>query len=91
VLSTKSPSSGELSPVNIWSTLSPDLTEKECCSKKPGTLLDGYAAEEIGDFSSKLKDDVAFPQECAERISLGFELVHLGPQKARATKAEKVA
>jgi hypothetical protein len=36
----------------------------------------GHAPEEVGDLYSKLKDDVAFRQEWAERAGLGFELVH---------------
>jgi integrase len=51
----------------------------------------GHAPEEVGDFYSKLKEDVAFRQEWAERIGLGFELVHIGPQNAAAIDAEKVA
>jgi integrase len=51
----------------------------------------GHASEEVGDLYSKLKEDVAFRQEWAERIGLGFELVHNGPQNAEATEAEKVA
>jgi hypothetical protein len=51
----------------------------------------GHAPEEVGDLYSKLKDDVAFRQEWADRIGLGFELVHDGPQNVARTKAEKVA
>jgi integrase len=51
----------------------------------------GHAPEEVGDLYSKLKDDVAFRQWRAERIGLGFELVHNGPQNAEAAEAEKVA
>ena len=51
----------------------------------------GHASEEVGDLYSKLKEDVAFRQEWAERIGLGFELVHNGPQKAAARETEKVA
>jgi hypothetical protein len=51
----------------------------------------GHAPEEVGDFYSKLKEDVAFRQEWAERIGLGVELVHIGPQNAAAVDAEKVA
>ena len=50
----------------------------------------GRAPEEVGDPYSKLKEDVLF-QEWAERIGLGFELVHNGPQNVLAMKAEKVA
>jgi hypothetical protein len=65
--------------------------------RKSGTPKDlerfwmGHAPAEVGDLYSKLKDDVAFRQEWAERVGLGFELVHNGPQKAEATEAEKVA
>jgi integrase len=51
----------------------------------------GHAAEEVGDLYSKLKDDVAFRQEWAERIGLGFELVHKSPQNAAAILSAKVA
>lgn len=51
----------------------------------------GLAPEEVGDLYSKLMDDVAFRQEWAGRIGLGFELVHNGPQNAAAIEAEKVA
>jgi len=51
----------------------------------------GHAPEEVGDLYSKLKEDVAFRQEWAGRIGLGFELVHIGPQNAAAAEAEKVA
>lgn len=51
----------------------------------------GHAAEEIGDLYSKLKDDVAFRQEWAERAGLGFELVHDGTQHASAAIESKVA
>jgi hypothetical protein len=51
----------------------------------------GHAKEEVGDLYSKLKDDVAFQREWAERIGLGFELVHIGPQNVARTKTEKVA
>ena len=51
----------------------------------------GHAPEEVGDLYSKLKEDVAFRQEWAGRIGLGFELVHIGPQNAEAVEASKVA
>jgi len=51
----------------------------------------GHASEEVGDLYSKLKEDVAFRQEWAERIGLGFELVHNGPQNVLAMKSEEVA
>ncbi|HEV2618286.1 MAG TPA: site-specific integrase [Candidatus Acidoferrales bacterium] len=51
----------------------------------------GHAAAEVGDLYSKLKEDVAFRQEWAERIGLGFELVHNGPQNVLAMNSEKVA
>ena len=50
----------------------------------------GHAAEEVGDLYSKLKEDVTF-QEWAERIGLGFELVHNGPQNVAAIATQKVA
>ena len=51
----------------------------------------GHASEEVGDLYSKLKEDVAFRQEWAERIGLGFELVHNGPQNVASVKKQKVA
>jgi hypothetical protein len=51
----------------------------------------GHAPDEVGDLYSKLKEDVAFRQEWAERIGLGFQLVHVGPQIALDVQAEKIA
>jgi integrase len=51
----------------------------------------GHASEEVGDLYSKLKEDVAFRQEWAERIGVGFELVHIGPQNVASIKRQKVA
>jgi hypothetical protein len=51
----------------------------------------GHAPEEVGDLYSKLKDDVSFRQNWAERIGLGFELVHVGPQNATEVENERVA
>jgi hypothetical protein len=51
----------------------------------------GHAAEQVGDLYSKLKDDVAFRQEWAERIGLGFDLVHIGPQNEEEIESDKVA
>jgi integrase/recombinase XerD len=51
----------------------------------------GHAPEEVGDLYSKLKDDVSFRQEWAERAGLGFELVHVGTQNVIAVENEKVA
>ncbi len=51
----------------------------------------GHAPEEVGDLYSKLKDDVSFRQEWAERAGLGFELVHVGTQNAGGIKVVKVA
>lgn len=50
----------------------------------------GHASEEVGDLYSKLKEDVAFRQQWAARIGLGFELVHNGPQNVASVK-KKVA
>jgi hypothetical protein len=44
----------------------------------------------VGDLYSKLKEDVAFRQQWAERIGLGFELVHIGLQNVASIKTEKV-
>ena len=51
----------------------------------------GHAPEEVGDLYSKLKDDVSFRQEWAERAGLGFELVHAGLQNAGAVQIVRVA
>jgi integrase len=51
----------------------------------------GHAPEEVGDLYSKLKDDIAFRQEWAKRMGLGFELVHTSTQNAFAIDAAKVA
>jgi integrase len=51
----------------------------------------GHAAEEVGDLYSKLKDDVAFRQEWVERVGLGFQLVHIGPQNEARIETKKVA
>jgi integrase len=51
----------------------------------------GHAPEEVGDLYSKLKDDVSFRHEWAERAGLGFELVHVGPQNAVEGRTNKVA
>lgn len=51
----------------------------------------GHAETEVGDLYSKLKDDVSFRREWAERIGLGFELVHVGTQNEREVETEKVA
>lgn len=51
----------------------------------------GHAETEVGDLYSKLKDDVSFRQEWAERIGLGFELVHVGTQNKVVVESEKVA
>jgi len=50
----------------------------------------GHAPEDVGDLYSKLKDDVACRQEWAERVGLGFELVHIGPQNVTSIEAEEV-
>lgn len=51
----------------------------------------GHASKEVGDDYSKLQEDVAFRQEWAEHIGLGFELVHNGPQNVASVKKQKVA
>jgi hypothetical protein len=48
-----------------------------------------HAPEKTGDLYSKLKDHVVYRQEWAERIGLGFQLVHIGPQTA--VRSEKIA
>ena len=51
----------------------------------------GHASGDVGDLYSKIRDDVSFRQEWAERIGLGFELVHNGPQNAARPAAQEVA
>jgi len=51
----------------------------------------GHAPEEVGDLYSKLKEDVTLRQEWAERIGLGFELVHIGTQNVVAAEATNAA
>jgi len=51
----------------------------------------GHAPEEVGDLYSKLKDDVSFRQEWAERVGLGFELVHSSTQNAAELDAAEAA
>jgi integrase len=51
----------------------------------------GHASQEVGDVYSKLKDDVEFRQQWAERVALGFELVHIGPQNTTLAKSERIA
>jgi hypothetical protein len=51
----------------------------------------GHAPEDVGDLYSKLKEDVALRQEWAERIGLGFELVHIGPQTVATVEPQKAA
>lgn len=64
---------------------------KNCVPKDLERFWMGHAPEEVGDLYSKLKDDVAFRQEWAERVGLGFELVHVGTQSAATVHAVKVA
>jgi integrase len=51
----------------------------------------GHASKGIGDLFSKLRDDVAFRQEWAERVGLGFELVHIGSKNAVTDEVVNVA
>jgi len=51
----------------------------------------GHASQEVGDVCSKLKDDVEFRQQWTERVGLGFEFVHIGPQNAISIESAKVA
>ena len=48
----------------------------------------GHAETEVGDLYSKLKDDVLFRQQWADRIGLGFELVYVGTQNQVAVETE---
>jgi integrase len=51
----------------------------------------GHAPEVVGDLYSKLNDDTLFRQEWAERVGLGFQLVHIGPQNEMKTAMKEVA
>jgi hypothetical protein len=51
----------------------------------------GRAAEEVGDLYSTLRDDVTFRQEWAERVGLGFQLVHDDPQNEAKVETKNVA
>jgi hypothetical protein len=51
----------------------------------------GHAPAELGDLYSKLKDDVAFRQQWAERVGLGFSVGTLGTQKSKTVEIAKVA
>ena len=50
----------------------------------------GHALEEVGDLYSKLNDDTLFRQEWAERVGLGFQLVHVGTQNEPASETSNV-
>jgi hypothetical protein len=52
--------------------VSAGVAPEEWCSERARALLDGRAAEEVGDLYSKLRDDVMFRQEWAERVGLGL-------------------
>jgi hypothetical protein len=67
------------------------LLRKNCVPKDLEHYWMGHASEDVGDLHSKLKDDVAYRQEWAERVGLGFELVHIGPQNPKSIESEKVA
>jgi hypothetical protein len=49
------------------------------------------SANEVGNLYSKLRDDLPYRQEWAEKIGLGFQLVHNGPQNVVKVVEEKVA
>ena len=51
----------------------------------------GHAPEEVGDLYSKLRDDVAFRQEWAEKAGLGFSVVTLLHEQVGSTPFEKAA
>ena len=51
----------------------------------------GHAPEEVSDLYSTLNDDTQFRQEWAERVGLGFELVHVGPQTGMKGEVENIA
>ena len=50
----------------------------------------GHAPEEVGDLYSKLNDTL-FRQEWAERVGLGFQLVHVGTQNKLTSETSNVA
>ncbi len=51
----------------------------------------GHEPEEVGDLYSKLNDDTLFRQEWAERVGLGFQLVHFGTQIELTSETSNVA
>ena len=51
----------------------------------------GHAPEDVGDLYSKLNDDTLFRQEWAERVGLGFQLVHVGTQNKLTSETSNVA
>jgi len=80
---TVSPSGNHLPRMFECFEIHGELHSEEVTVFTPGSswqrayVLMGRAPEEVGDLYSKLKDDVAFRQEWAERVGLGFELVRL--------------
>ena len=51
----------------------------------------GRATEEVGELYSTLRDDATFRQEWAERVGLGFQLVHDDPQNEAKVERKNVA
>jgi hypothetical protein len=52
----------------------------------------GHAALTVTDsYARQLREDVSFRQGCAEACGLGFELGHVGPQKAVEISREQDA
>jgi hypothetical protein len=72
-------------------SMTPYVSRGKTTQKIQSKLWMGHASEDVGDLYSKRKDDVAWRQEWAERVGLGFELVHIGPQDTASLESEKVA
>jgi len=68
-----------------------DVAEKTCSPTGPGTSLDGACTRRVGDLYSKLNDDTLFRQEWAERVGLGFQLIHFGTQIELTSETSNVA
>jgi hypothetical protein len=63
--------------------------EGKNCNRSPQAPFVWHTAEVVGDLYSKLEDDVAFRQEAAKRIGLGFEVVHKSSQNAAAVSVAR--
>jgi hypothetical protein len=88
-----SPSAASNAPGGLpcFSEIPANLAQRYWHSARPRTLLDGTRGRRSRGPLSKLKDDVSFRKEWAERVGLGFQLVHIGPQNEAKIETKKVA